>query len=72
MIWRIAGWFVRGVAVGLVPVAINWVLAYLFKEPANFATLLGRGELLLLSFGLILAAMGDINGGYNWSASRVG
>ncbi len=32
----------------------------MLKQPANFATLLGRGELLLLSFGLILGAMGDI------------
>lgn len=60
MIWLIAGWFVRGVALGIIPVLVNWVLTYLLKQPANFATLLGRGELLLLSFGLILGAMGDI------------
>lgn len=60
MFWQILGWVIRSVALGCVPIAINWVIVYLFERPANFATLLGKGELLLLSFGLILGALGDI------------
>ncbi len=48
--------------VGAIPVGINWIMALLFGEPVGIATLLGGGELLLLSFGLLLGALGDIIG----------
>ena len=41
---------------------INLFMTALFNQPWNFATLLGGGELLLLSFALLLGAAGDIIG----------
>jgi hypothetical protein len=63
---EIIRWFIFSVCVGLVPLAINGVLALLTSRPLDISVmwsprvLFGGGELLMLSVGLAAAAIGNV------------
>lgn len=57
---RFARWLISGFLVGLIPVVVNLVIVLLTPISLSVSALVGRGELLMLSVGLLAGAVADI------------
>lgn len=57
---RFAPWLISGFLVGLIPVVVNLVIVALTPISVSASALVGRGELLMLSVGLLAGAVADI------------
>ena len=57
---RVGKWFVFSVCIALMPIIFSFIVLSIQRNNVSLASLLGRGELLILASALCAAALGDL------------